>query len=877
MVEVGIMMRKLQLLLAGSAVLMALACSTSSAVDPAELFKAEPAKPAENHAVLVGLEAESAPTPRLVLRTSQEPVYSSYAPKDGEFIVDLPGTTKSPQLTTPANLPARISSISADETVELGKPLTRVTMHYSGGTAPIAEAEGDTVVVSFDGTNATIASTTMPMTGVDPTPNTKSSTEPTEVAAATTSPAAPPQVASTPQVESPKPVEASEPAVEPTTTSAAVASVPVPDPVHRNVRRSLRPATVLQSVKKAGTGDGLTVSIETNGTAQYTTFRLEHPARIVIDLKGIRNEVPHNTIDVGDAALKRIRIGQFQSTPTPVARIVFDLSKPANYRVHESPDGLIVSFGDKGSKTAEANIEAARIATSQPEDKPAQPPQPVASHSSATSASMADRGTSGGPTSSVVPIADATHGEEAPAVPMVTPAASRATQVLRAPRPETAPQSTAASEPAASSKRTTTLSTGKINPGLSRTLSPGEKVYTGEPISLDMTNSDMKDVLRLFSELTGLNMAIDPNVKGSVTVHFDNVPWDQALDLILKQNGLTYSLQGNVMRIGTIDRLAAEQEKTRQLEEKERLNVPLSTVIKYLSYAKAQDVATLLKNIASPRGKIIVDTRTNQLIISEIPEKLQTMLNLIDTIDIPTPQVTIEARIVETTKNFAQQLGIAWGFTGAFDPALGTGTGLVFPNRVSFTGGPFNFDVGNPVLQMSLGNVLGTFDLDVLLTAAESEGLAKIISAPKITTQDNQAANIESGVQIPVQTRVNFTTTVTYVNATLRLEVTPQVTAEDTVIMQISVQKVEPALGLSVAGGSNSPLTTRRAQTKLMVRDGETAVIGGIYQATENSAQSRVPFLHNIPIIGNLFKNHDVNSRHDELLIFITPHIVRNS
>ncbi len=380
-----------------------------------------------------------------------------------------------------------------------------------------------------------------------------------------------------------------------------------------------------------------------------------------------------------------------------------------------------------------------------------------------------------------------------------------------------------------------------------------------------------------FAQLTGLNIAVDPQVSGTVTVEFVGVPWDQALEIILRQNGLTYVLQGNVMRVGTIDRLALEQTQTRKLMEEAKLNVQTVTIIKDLSYAKADQVSALLQQMASPKGKIIVDTRTNQLVITEVPDYLQTMLNLIETVDIATPQVVIEARIVETTKNFLQQFGVDWGFKALVDPALGTGTGLMFPNSGVVTGGPFNFGKGNPLIKMALTDVVGAFDLDLALAAAESEGLARIVSAPKIVTQNNQAAEIQSGVQIPVQTRVNFTTTVQYIDATLRLSVTPQITARDTVIMDISVQKTEPATGLSVAGANNVPLLTRRAQTRLMVRDGGTTVIGGIYQATENRSQDRVPLIHKIPVLGWLFKNYSVDSRHDELLIFITPKIVRNS
>jgi type IV pilus assembly protein PilQ len=364
-------------------------------------------------------------------------------------------------------------------------------------------------------------------------------------------------------------------------------------------------------------------------------------------------------------------------------------------------------------------------------------------------------------------------------------------------------------------------------------------------------------------------------VGGSVTVDFVDVPWDQALDIILRQNGLTFVLEGNVMRIGTIDRIAAETQASRRLQEEERLNVPLTTLSFKLSYARAADVSNLLRDIASPRARIIVDNRTNQLIISEIPQYLTLMQNLITTVDIATRQVTIEARIVESSRTFSQSYGFTWSFDGDLDPALGTGTGLVFPNRVGFVGGPFNFGGPNPILAFELFDVLGAFNLDFALHAAEAQGYAKIISAPRVTTQDNQSADITSGFQIPYQTRINFTTTVQYLDATLRLSVIPQITEAGTVIMDIQVQKNEPVVGLTIEGAAGTPLTTRQARTRLMVRDGGTAVIAGIFQTKDNDAVTRVPFVHQIPIIGNLFKSHNVVTSHDELLIFITPRIVR--
>jgi type IV pilus assembly protein PilQ len=253
------------------------------------------------------------------------------------------------------------------------------------------------------------------------------------------------------------------------------------------------------------------------------------------------------------------------------------------------------------------------------------------------------------------------------------------------------------------------------------------------------------------------------------------------------------------------------------------------------------------------------------------------MRNLIESVDVANRQVVIEARIIETTKTFVQQYGFNWNFRSRLDPSLGTGTGLIFPNRVDVVGGPFNFGPGNPVLAFSLTDVLGTFTLDVALNALETEGLVRVISAPRVMTQDNTAAEIQSGFQIPYQTRVNFTTTVAYVDATLRLIVTPQITEAGTVIMDIQVQKNEPAFGLAIEGGAGTPLATRQAKTRLMVRDGGTSVIAGIYQTRENDAKTRLPILGQLPFIGALFRNHNINNSHDELLIFITPRIVRSS
>jgi len=407
-----------------------------------------------------------------------------------------------------------------------------------------------------------------------------------------------------------------------------------------------------------------------------------------------------------------------------------------------------------------------------------------------------------------------------------------------------------------------------------------ERTYVGEPIDLKVTNADVTDVLRTFAQISGLNVIVQPGVNGVVTAELENVPWDQALEQILKINNLDYELDGNVMRIAPTSVLKNEANERQQLAAAKALAIPLRTVYQRLSYALAAEVASLLKSgqagLLSQRGSVVVDGRTNALIIKELPSNMDAVLSVIDLLDAPEPQVMIEARIVETTKNFTRDLGINWGFQAIADAAHGNTTGLVFPSNGSANGRVnLGANAQNGVLNLKLGNVLNTFNLDVALQAAESEGLITILSAPKVATLNNQHASIQSGLQIPVQTVLNNTVTVQFINATLRLDVVPQVTAEGTVLMDIDISKREPQTAFLIPGATNAPIATKDARTRLVVRDGGTAVIGGIYKITSNNGESRVPGLGNLPIIGYLFKNRTRSEVNDELLIFITPRIIK--
>ena len=817
---------------------------------------------------LTAIDIETTPAPRMILRTTASPVYTSYSPMPDVFVIDLTGASRASSLVIPRGLPASVGSVSVDEVMEMGSRLTRVTLHLAQAASIQATADENSITINLPAGSAVATA--------DATPAKKPEDTPALVTPAidvlhTQAGPAEVKVEARPETVSSAPIgETSRTAVEP-----AVVTEPLPPAIK---------AKVLRTIETSGTGQGMVIRLATDGDVAYNAFKLEKPARAVIDLNGVSDKLAKNIFNISDPMVKRIRVSQFKSAPEMVTRVVLDLDEKATYHITKIGDTLHVSFGDVPAmaSTPVPNPEPPLVAAT----PVVQPHAKIAASGNATTLvdipaqvpTIAENATwkMPEPRKQATAVINAPQYQTPPPAPKKRRSGAKAAAVPAAAAIDpTPPGENVFTDPAAAAQPPggTLLSAG---PG-GRTLSADDKVFTGEPLSLNLKDADIKDVLHTFQQLTGLNIAVDPQVTGAVTVDFVDVPWDQALQIILRMNGLAYVLEGNVMRVGTASRLAEEAEASRRLSDQDRLNVPLQTIGFKLSYARAADVAALLKEMASPRARIIVDQRTNQLVISEIPTYLQTMRNLIESVDVPTKQVVIEARIVETTKTFAQQFGFNWGFRGTMDPSLGTGTGLVFPNRVDSVGGPFQFGAGNPVISFSLQNVLGTFNLDLALLAAENEGLVRVISAPRIMTQDNTTAEIQSGFQIPYQTRINLTTTVTYVDATLRLSVTPQITEAGTVIMDISVQKNDPDTGLNIVGGAGTPLSTRRAQTKLMVRDGGTTVIAGIYQVKENNAQSRLPFLHQIPVLGALFRTHDYNSTHDELLIFITPRIVRGS
>lgn len=405
--------------------------------------------------------------------------------------------------------------------------------------------------------------------------------------------------------------------------------------------------------------------------------------------------------------------------------------------------------------------------------------------------------------------------------------------------------------------------------------------YTGKPISLDFKDIDVLDVFRLIAEVSGFNVVIDPDVKGKITIRLDNVPWDQALDVILKNQGLDKEIEGNVMRIAYMTKLRDERVLKRQMEEAKARIRERDTKIVYLSYAKSADIAPLIKKLLSVQGDIIIDDRTNSLIVLDFTENIERAIKLIKILDVRTKQVFINAQIVRTDKNFSRQLGIQWGGRFVADAVHGNTSGYQFPNQYMVDlqqgtedGYAVNLPSGSQLIGLTFGNVLDTLKLRAALTAAESEGLTKTISNPRVTTSDNKKANVTSGSRIPYQTFTKEGTgEIEWIDAGIKLDATPHVTHDNFISMNVSVTKDAPDFSNLVNGAP--PINQNRASTDVIIKDGETLVIGGLNETIVGDSQARIPFLGRIPILGLLFKNMSKSNKFSDLLIFITPQIMK--
>jgi len=412
--------------------------------------------------------------------------------------------------------------------------------------------------------------------------------------------------------------------------------------------------------------------------------------------------------------------------------------------------------------------------------------------------------------------------------------------------------------------------------------------YTGEPISVNLKDVDLKDFFRLIHEISGLNVVLDPAVKGTLTIVLDEVPWDQALDIVMQNNSLDKQLNGNVLRIATRSTLKSEAETMRDLERAQAEAIAPVTVPRVLSYAKAASMAPLLKKFLSSRGDILFDDRSNQLIIRDIPSVIPTIDNLIRNLDRKSQQVEIEARVVSASRSFAIDIGTQLGFAGQASNgrSVAGGDSTVGTSSVTSTPPPFftssgtsslplntNLGAGAPTSGIFLGHRSPNFAIDFFITASEAKGVGKLLSKPKVITQNNEKATIKQGQKIPIQTTINNTISVQFIDAVLKLEVTPQITAEGTVFMDVLVENTQIDTGIPRVSGIPA-LDTESAETKVTVADGGTVVIGGIIISSQRTDIQQVPLVGSLPIIGHLFKRTSVTTQSQELMFFLTPRII---
>ncbi len=422
---------------------------------------------------------------------------------------------------------------------------------------------------------------------------------------------------------------------------------------------------------------------------------------------------------------------------------------------------------------------------------------------------------------------------------------------------------------------------------------PQRVQYNGKKVSFEFKDIEIHNLLRIIAEVSKKNIVVADDVSGKVTIRLRNVPWDQALEYILRSKGLGKEDLGNIVRVAPLKALEEEaklrESRKKSMQQQEDLVVQLIPV----NYATASDMKDRVKDVLSDRGTVTVDARTNVMIVKDVKGSIERARSLVQNLDTQTPQVLIESRIVEANTTFSKQVGVQWGGAAQMAPGTGNPTGLVFPNSVAVRGGSEsssntgtsnnpNFAVNLPAavgagsggaLGFIFGSAGGALALNLRLSALENQGTVKTISAPKVTTLDNSPARISQGISIPFSQTSASGVNTSFIEARLLLDVTPHITQDGSILMNIKAENNQP--DPSSTGANGQPAIQRKeANTQVLVKDGDTTVIGGIYVRRGSSSSSMVPFFGRIPLLGFFFRNHTEADTRQELLIFITPRII---
>jgi len=617
------------------------------------------------------------------------------------------------------------------------------------------------------------------------------------------------------------------------------------------------------------------VRVEGEGRLDVHAARMQDPDRLVLDFAGARLAVQKTVIPGVSAPVRGVRIGQYRRD---VARVVIDLTSATPYQLSRDAGAVVIYFD---AQPAEPSVTPANATTLTSQNRLTRAefrytestPRLSVPRSSRNSQISAPRFTLPSELTQPSVVLASFSGKREPARPDGT---------VNQPAQQAVQQATTAA---------TTLATS-ASQSQSTTASPAPPAaaarYTGEPISVNLKDVDLRDFFRLIHEISGLNVVLDPAVKGSLTIVLDEVPWDQALDIVLQNNSLDKQLNGNVLRIATRATLKNEAESQRDLEKAQAEAIAPVTVTRVLSYSKAATLKDTLKKFLSSRGDILSDDRSNQLIIRDIPSVIPVIDNLIRQLDRKSQQVEIEARVVSASRSFARDIGTQLGFAGQTTSGRSvlSGVSTVGVSDVESTPPPLitakgskslplntNLGAGAPTSGLFLGHRSPNFAVDFFITAAESKGVGKLLSKPKVITQNNEKATVKQGTKIPIQTTINNTISVQFIDAVLKLEVTPQITAEGTIFMDVLVENTQIDTGIPRVQGIPA-LNTQAAETKVTVADGGTVVIGGIIISSQRVDISQVPLVGSLPLIGHLFRRTNTTTQSQELLFFLTPRII---
>ncbi len=610
-----------------------------------------------------------------------------------------------------------------------------------------------------------------------------------------------------------------------------------------------------------------------NNIGSYTHFKLSDPTRLVIDIKDSACALNRSSVPVNGELVQQVRVSQF--SPKNKVRVVFDLRRDiSGAEIQRTPGGLLVQFTPVATSAAARKEDGVTLEIA-----------------SSKAAPVVTDGTSG-----IIRIPE----------PVVKPKAVEPVRTATAvplPDMKQAPGVKLLATKVESAKTAAMVSDD----------SEDQVNFSGEPITVDVVDVPIVDFFRWMGDNIGLNIVVDPSVSGTISMKVNCVPWDQVFDLALKNNRLAKLIEGEVIRIGTMDSFK-DEEKARQELKRARY---ITTKTIRANYATVKDLASskILNPILSQSGEINFDERTNTIVIRDIPERIKDVEELIKVLDVPEHQVEIEARIIAANRSFARSIGVQLGFVGGnlqrmtvggpntfagiggYRPAQTPNSAYVAGNAATGRGAATgtanqgagvstgadgktgNWNINLPAIGatsgigLSIGNILDTFLLDASLTAAESSGQVMVISQPKVQAQNNRKATIEQGLQIPVQTSENNTTTVRFFSASLKLEVTPRVTEDGNVFLNIALENNRADFTNTVNGIPS--IITSQSATEVLVGDGGTTVMGGVLIDEDIRSNDKVPLLGDIPLLGHLFRRDSKQKDTKEILFFLTPRIIR--